>query len=147
LVSVTPGQKLRVDQLAEAPIVALVLRRAGQGAQADQMLRQADRLVGVVYRRSKVPFWFDADTAALRAVQGHTDEALQALERAMNRGWTHNGVADLRDINDEPAFQSLHGKPRFERLRAQLAAHEARERAETLSLELPRAASPGRLRP
>jgi hypothetical protein len=58
------------------------------------------------------------------------------LERAMRRGWTDTGNTDLADIADEPAFSSLHGQPRFERIRAGLAAHLARERAETERLRI-----------
>ena len=43
---------------------------------------------------------------------------------------------DLLDIEDEPAFASLRGQPRFEHIRAGLAAHLARERAETMQLRL-----------
>ena len=58
------------------------------------------------------------------------------LERAMRRGWTDGGSTDLTDIADEPAFRSLRGQPRFERFRASLAAHLARERAETMQLQI-----------
>ena len=128
LLSLRPRQRLRVDQLHEAPVVALALRQAGRAAEADRLLREADAAIRAVYRRSQVPFWFDADAAAIWAAQGRKDEALSTLERAMSRGWTHTGTTDLPDIVDEPAFRSLHGEPRFERIRAKLAAHFARER-------------------
>lgn len=136
LLRVRPRQPLRVDQLGEAPIVALALRQSGRNAEAERLLREADALIRKVYRQGQVPFWFDADAAAIWAVQGNMDEALAILERAMDRGWTHSGATDLRDIADEPAFRSLHGQPRFERLRARLAAHYARERSETMALGL-----------
>lgn len=128
------GRPVRPDQLHEAPIVALALRAAGRGAEADSMLRKADAAMRAVYRRGQVPFWFDADAAALLAVEGKRDESLSALERAFGRGWRYNGDADLRDIGDEPAFSSLHGDSRFERLRSRLAAHYATERNEILRL-------------
>lgn len=134
LLRVRPRQPFRVDQLGEAPIVALVLRQSGQSAQADRLLREADAEIRKVYRLGHAPFWFDANAAAIWAVQGNKDEALAMLERAMDRGWTHSGATDLRDIVDEPAFRSLHGQPRFERLRERLAAHYARERSETEAL-------------
>ena len=58
------------------------------------------------------------------------------LENAIRRGWTHTGITDLPNIADEPAFKSLRGQPRFDRIRANLAAHLARERAETLQLRI-----------
>jgi hypothetical protein len=83
-----------------------------------------------VYRRGRVPFWFDADAAALFAVEGRKDEALSTLVKAFNRGWRQNGGSDLRDIAEEPAFRSLHGDPRFTELQARIASHYARERRE-----------------
>ena len=136
LLRVRPRQALRIDQLGEAPLVALALRQSGQKAEAVRLLGEADAATRAVYRRGQVPFWFDADAAAIWAVQGNKDAALTMLERAIDRGWTHSGTTDLRDIADEPAFRSLHGQPRFERLRARLAAHFARERSETVALGL-----------
>ncbi|MEO6114180.1 MAG: winged helix-turn-helix domain-containing protein [Sphingomicrobium sp.] len=136
LLRLRPRQPLRVDQLPEAPIVAIALRQAGRAPEAYRLLREAEVLTRSVYRRNRVPFWFDADAAALWATQGRKDEALTALERAFSRGWTHTASTDLPDINDEPAFRSLHGQPRFERLRAKLAVHHARERAETVQLRI-----------
>ena len=136
LLRLRPRQPLRVDQLGEAPIVALALRQSGRKAEADRLLSEASELARTVYRRGNVPFWFEADAAAIWALQGNEDEALATLERAIDRGWTHSGSSDLRDIADEPAFRSLHGQPRFESLRARLAAHFARERSETEALGL-----------
>jgi TolB-like protein/DNA-binding winged helix-turn-helix (wHTH) protein/tetratricopeptide (TPR) repeat protein len=131
-----PGKPFRIDQLHEAPIVALALRGAGRSVEADKMLREAEVALRAAYRRGRVPVWFDADAAALFAVEGRRDEALSTLERAFERGWRQNGGADLREIGDEPAFRSLHRDPRFERLRSRLAAHYAQEREEVLRLRL-----------
>jgi tetratricopeptide (TPR) repeat protein len=136
LLGLRPGQPPRIDQLSETPVVALALRQAGRTAEADRLLREADAAVRATYRRGRVPFWFDADAAAIWAVQGRADEALAMLERAADRGWTHAGSTDLRNVNDEPAFRALHGLPRFERIRARLDAHYARERAETAQLQI-----------
>ena len=92
--------------------------------------------ITAVYRQAHVPFAFDADVAAIWAVQGRREQALSMLERAMRRGWTNSGSTDLPDIADEPAFRVAARPARFERLRATLAAHLARERAETVQLRL-----------
>ena len=42
----------------------------------------------------------------------------------------------MPDIADEPAFRSLRGDPRFERIRQRIAAHIARERAEVGKLAI-----------
>ena len=131
-----PRKRVRFDQAHEAPVVALALREAGRGPEADRLLRDADAAVRAAYRRGRVPFWFDADAAALFAVEGRKAEALSTLQRAFNRGWRQNGSSDLPDIVDEPALRSLHGDPRFERIRAAIATHYARERKEVLQLGL-----------
>ena len=131
-----PGSRLRVDQLSEAPVVALALRAGGRAQEAELLLRQADTLTRSVYRKGKVPFWFDAQSAAIFAVRGNKDEAISTLQRAFDRGWRQNDGADLRDIADEPVWRSLHGDPRFEKLQAKIAAHYAREREETRRLPI-----------
>jgi TolB-like protein/DNA-binding winged helix-turn-helix (wHTH) protein/tetratricopeptide (TPR) repeat protein len=137
LLGIRRGQPARVDQLEQAPIVALALRQAGRAVEADRLLRGAEASVQSAYRNNRsVPFHFDAEAAAIWAAEGRTEQALLALERAFNRGWIHASSSDLPDIADEPAFRSLHGQPRFERLRARLAAHYATERAETIRLQI-----------
>jgi TolB-like protein/DNA-binding winged helix-turn-helix (wHTH) protein/tetratricopeptide (TPR) repeat protein len=131
-----PRKRARIDQIREAPTVALALRQAGRGSEAEQLLAEAAAAVQTAYHRGQVPFWFDADAAALFAAQGLKADALEALERAFDRGWRQNGASDLREIKDEPAFRALHGEPRFERLRTRLAAHYARERDEVARLRL-----------
>ena len=123
--------RLRPDQLMEAPVVALALQQAGRRAEAERMLRQARQLTAAIDRRGRVPFWFDADAAALLAVGGRKEEALSRLGRAFDRGWRHGRYTDLRNFADEPAFRSLKGDARFERIHRQIEAHRARERRET----------------
>lgn len=136
LLSLRPNQPVRADQLHEAAIVALALRQAGRPADADRLLNQAASRIAAVYRQATIPFTLDADVAAIWAVLGRRDQALSMLERAMRRGWTYSANTDLLDIADEPAFQSLRGQPRFELIRTRLAAHLARERAETVQLRV-----------
>jgi tetratricopeptide (TPR) repeat protein len=136
LQGIRPGSRVRVDQLSEAPLVALALRAGGRAQEAERLLRQADSLTRDVNRKGKVPFWFDAQSAAIFAVLGKKDEALSTLQRAFDRGWRQSDGADLPDIADEPVWRSLHGDPRLERLRARIAAHYAREREETRRLPI-----------
>ena len=136
LIGLRPRVSLRADQLNVVPVVALVLRQAGRASEADTLLRAAEAIIRSVDRQGRIPFWFDADAAAVWAVQGRLDEALSRLERAIGRGWRHAGSHDLRDIADESAFRTLRGHPRFERIRSNLVAHFARERRETAQLRL-----------
>jgi tetratricopeptide (TPR) repeat protein len=136
LFSLRADEAVRADQLHEAAIVALALMRSGRRADADRLLAQANSRIRTIYHGDAIPFAVDADIASIWAVQGRTGQALSMLERAVRRGWTHGGTTDLPDIGDEPAFKSLRGQPRFERIRAMLAADLARERAETVQLNV-----------
>ena len=134
LLSLHSNEPVRADQLHEAAVAALALREAGQPADADRLIGKADSTIRAIYRQHTIPFVIDADVAAIFAVQGRRDQALSMLERALARGWTASGNTDLPDIAEEPAFSSVRGSPRFDRIRASLAAHLARERAETIKL-------------
>lgn len=112
------------------PLAALVLRAAGRPSEADQLLEAADRVVLAAMRRGRVPGWFLAEAAKLWAVRGERDRALAALERAVAAGWLNFDERALPDLADEPTLQSLRGDPRFERVRAHIAAHRAKERRE-----------------
>jgi hypothetical protein len=136
LLSIRSNEPVRADQLHEVAVVALALRQAGRTAEADRLLGKANSTISAVYRQTTIPFLLDADVAAILAVQGRHDQALSMLERALRRGWTDSANTDLGDIEDEPAFTSLRGRPRFERIRRSLAARLARERAETIQLRI-----------
>lgn len=136
LMSLRPGQPVRVDQLSETPVLAIALRQVGRTDEANQLLQQADACLREVYRQGAVPFWFDADAAAIRASEGRVGDALSTLEQAMKRGWSHTGITDLPDIADEPAFRSLHGNPRFKRLQTALNQWRLHERAEVVRLHI-----------
>jgi hypothetical protein len=56
---------------------------------------------------------------------------LQALDRAIARGWLYAGRLDLPDFADEPAFRPLRNDPRFKAVLARYQAHFVRERKET----------------
>jgi len=119
----------------DVPLVAAALRAVGRGAEADRILAHVDRLASEALRRSggTAPPWFLAGTAQLWAMRGKDEAALSALERAMANGWAYATAwddASLRDIGDEPAFRSLRGHPRFERIRERLRRHLERERRE-----------------
>lgn len=132
-----PGKALPVNHLRAAPVVALALRRGGRAAEAGRLLARADATIRAIYARGPVPFWFDADAAAIAATQGRADQALTMLERAVARGWTHRSAPDdLPGLADEPAFASLRGLPRFKAIEARLAAWREREKRETATLEI-----------
>ena len=132
LLYMRPGVPVGVCDLHEAPLVALALRQAGRTKEAQTLVAEADRLIRTVYARgATVPTWFEADAAALWAVQGNAARAISALERSFRRGYVHSGRTDLPTLAEEPAFQSLRGNRSFEALLEKYRAHYARERQET----------------
>ena len=134
LLGLRRGEPVGPCQFQEVPLVALALRSVGRNEEAGILLLQADARLRAAYRRGKVPTFFDADAAAVWAVQGKTGLALEALQRSFKRGWAHAGRIDLPNLEDEPAFRSLHGDPRFKALIANYKTHYARERAETAQI-------------
>lgn len=129
---VRAGEPLQPCHLADVPIVALALRHVGRRREADALLARAEeRIRRVNANPGKAQTWFEIDAAAVWAVQGKSSAALEALERAVSQGWSGLGPTDLRRLEDEPAFRPLLGQPRFEAIRAGLAAKLARERNET----------------
>lgn len=131
LLGVRRGEKVGTCYLANAAVVALALRFAGRGTEADEILREADSAISAAYRNGIVPLWFDDDAAGIWALQGKRGMAITALERALRRGSTHSTRTDLLRIEDEPALRSLRGDPGFEAVRSKYEAHFARERQET----------------
>ncbi|HET9426728.1 MAG TPA: hypothetical protein VFO69_00045 [Allosphingosinicella sp.] len=119
------------------PTIAAALMAVGRGREARQVLLRAERQVDQGLRSSsgQVSAHFLGEAAAIWAMLGKSDLALAALERAVRTGWLN---ADLRaedlpdDLGSEPAFRTLRGHPRFERLRETLDRHLERERAELL---------------
>jgi TolB-like protein/DNA-binding winged helix-turn-helix (wHTH) protein len=114
-----------------AGLVALALREVGRGREADQMLARSDAVLRKLYSQGKVAGWLENDAAAIWALQGKTDMAVDALDRALRRGWANAGRTDLRRLENEPALRALRGNPRFEAVRLKYDAHYARERVET----------------
>lgn len=133
----TPSLALGADtQLIRARFVALALRAAGRETDASRLLSIADREIRGSLRRGPVPAWSFARFAQVWAVHGRRELALSALERATSTGWLPRGDTALADIADEPAFQSLRGHPRFERIRARINAHRSCERRELTALPI-----------
>jgi len=80
----------------------------------------------------RVPCWYYSIAAQLWAVAGRRNESISALEHAANEGWFYGAERDsFSDLAFEPAFASLRGEPRFQRLRSHFLRHAERERDES----------------
>ena len=116
--------------------VALALRSVGRSADADAILRRVEGAVRHSLALGPVPNWLHSSSAQLWAAQGRRDRALADLQTAIDNGWHYNPRAPRPDIADLPAFQTLRGDSRFERLRRRLRSDLDRERDEAALLTI-----------
>lgn len=110
-----------------APLVAVALEKNGHPAEAKALLQLAQVKATANLKND------DSATlvalARIYALQGHSAHAIGLLDRAVAAGWLGSAPELLPDLASDPALASLNGDPRFERLRSQILAAIARERA------------------
>jgi hypothetical protein len=124
--------------LYSAPIIALALRNSGHPKEAAEMLAVADAAAGRLPRN-------DEPTTALLsarvyAAEGRKDDAIRLLGAMIVRGWIPTSASPQADLHNDPALSSLRGDPRFEKLRDQVLAANARHKA-SVDMNLVRQAS------
>lgn len=122
------------DFVMLAPFLALGLREAQDGAEADRVLAAADRLLASKRLDDRRSQSFLA--ARVHVLQGQPSKALQELTSAISAGWLPRPPAMPNDIGTDPAFASLKSEPRFQQVRQRILDHVARERAELGPLRL-----------
>jgi tetratricopeptide (TPR) repeat protein len=129
--------RLRTLASADAPTfslvtdglqVALALRQVGREREAAALLDRADAAIRRSQSHGAIPNWMYAAAASIWAAQGRKEQALAALEEAIQRGWHYAPMTPMPDMGDIPSFAGLRGDPRFEQLRHRLNDHLARER-------------------
>ena len=128
LLGLRPASPLRASDLPAVPLAALALRRSGYASAALAMLAEARQTIETVYRRGPAPFTFDVDAAAVAAVTGEDDRAINLLQRARARGWVNDGWSDMRRLTDEPVFAGLRATSGFQAIDAGLDRTYSRER-------------------
>lgn len=110
----------------------MALRDVGRRPEADRMARLAQADLQKVQSHGRVPFGFYAELSQLLAAIGKRDEAIAALQKAVNLGWFYNNnPTSFHDIAEEPVFRDIASDPRFQRIRAYFASHLAKERRES----------------
>src|SRR5205823_5973808 len=121
--------------------VIIALRHVGRSSEADRIEQLALQAVAERYRAGLVPRAYEVLAAQLYAIGGKQQQALDALSRAIDRGWLdrinmgtlNDGTGhSMLDIAHEPAFQPLIRSPRFQELRGRMEAVYARERAKIM---------------
>jgi TolB-like protein len=114
-----------------SPEILLALRDVGRVAEADRLAKLGEADARRIQSHGRVPFDFYYNRSMMLAAEGKREEAIAALQKAVNLGWFYNSENySFHDIAQEPAFREIVPDPRFQRVRAYLAAHVARERRE-----------------
>jgi hypothetical protein len=108
--------------------VAQALQQVGRAEEGARLLARGDAAVAKALSHGDMPNWMYAGAAGIWSAQGRTDEALSALETAVQRGWRYAPMTPMPDIADIPSFAGLRGHPRFERVRRELLDHLAAEK-------------------
>ncbi|HJP57424.1 MAG TPA: protein kinase [Gemmatimonadales bacterium] len=107
---------------------ALTLHRRGADRQADSLWRQsaaaAERSLAAGAEGPAAPM----ELAAINAIEGHTKEAMDWLERGYQAGWK-----DARQLEIDPFFDSVRREPRFQAVLAGMRQDLARMRARAAS--------------
>ncbi len=136
LLGLRKGTPLTAEDLRVVALVALALRGAGRAPEAQALLAQARSRINAVRAAGAVPLTFDADEAGIAAVADDRPHALEMLERAVRRGWSHSAPDDLLELADEPALGSLRAEPRMIAILASFEARILREHDAALRLGL-----------
>jgi TolB-like protein/Flp pilus assembly protein TadD len=111
-----------------AVLLATILQKTGEGAQADALLDRVDARIRKMVRLGGSGFGI-ADVEVL-ALRGRKHEALSVLRAAERAGW-RGGLWPLRYYRDrDPALDSIRNEPEFKSVFADIERDMARQRAE-----------------
>jgi hypothetical protein len=114
--------------LDTAPTLATNLRAAGRVQEADRILRHADGIMQVPLRNGPPTMIDLAVLAYLRGAQGHDDEAVSLLGKAVAQGVLPDRMYHSTDIADEPCFARLVNRSDFQAIRQRIFARIDEER-------------------
>ncbi len=121
-----------------APYLAIALHEGGRDAEAQEVIAMA-LAIDDAFAADDAPRAAElVRSAQIRSVAGEHETAIALLQQARELGMPHFSAFLLehrlvRPLRDDPAFAGLRGDPRFQAMDAQIEAHRARERSETLA--------------
>jgi adenylate cyclase len=121
--------QIRNDEhfLYSAPIIARALHDSGHAKEAAEMLAVADAAAGRLSRNDEPTTTLLK--ARVAAAEGRKDDAIRLLGAIIVRGWIPTTGSLQADLHNDPALSGLRGDPRFEKLRDQVLAANARQKA------------------
>ena len=110
-----------------APLVAIALKENGHLQESSALLALGESKANDLLTNGQ-PL-SSVLLARIYAVQGRKEDALGLLASAVSRGWLPQPPDLLSDLHSDPAFASLKGEARFEKLREHILGTIARERS------------------
>ena len=110
------------------PTAAVVLREGGEAAASESILRRVDSMIGDWLHNGPAHPEILWKLAYVRAAEGHDDEAIPLLRRAVAGGALPDRKFYAVDIVDEPCFARLVNRPDFQAVRQRILARIAEER-------------------
>lgn len=119
--------------IAIAPAVAANLRAAGDGAEADAILRRVEPTVIAYFRNGPDQVDWLHTLATYRAADGRGDEAVGLLSRAVAGGWL---PGEPVDISQEPEFAPLVNRADFQMVRKRILTRLEEERRKVSAVAL-----------
>jgi hypothetical protein len=107
-------------------LYALTLHRQGDTRRAAELWRESDAAARRSLEAGAEGYAAPMELAAINAIEGHTDAALEWLERGYRAGWK-----DARFLSIDPFFSSVRRDPRYLTLTAAMTQDvaEMRKRA------------------
>jgi TolB-like protein len=111
-----------------APTLVANLRAAGMDPEANTILQRVEPTLEPSMKNGPLLPPDLANLARYRAVDGHDDEAVGLLRKAVAGGWLPDGRNQASDIAQEPYFASLVHRPDFQAVRQRIFARIQDER-------------------
>jgi hypothetical protein len=122
------------EPLPFAALLSVALRQAGRVADADALVSSIRSEVERLAADGSGYLHLDLNKAIAFALDGHDDDAVAALDSAIDHGWRGQLSPWAVDPGDDPVFAHLRGRPDFERVRARLAAEIAAMRSQVVAI-------------
>jgi TolB-like protein/Tfp pilus assembly protein PilF len=126
-----PDPKIDMGNYRAAIDLALVLQKLGRKDEADLLLDRAMEVINSLHRLSSWGGYWVSDVQIL-ALQGKRDEAITALQTAVDDGWR---TLWWYYLVYDPNLDSIRSDPRFQTIAAEVKADMAEQMQKTIALE------------